>query len=109
MPEEHHSYEKAGTSEEQFITAKEEAKKITPASFKCMYQFATTTDIVILILGLLSALIFSLSPVALVICIGESIDNLEESNSDDKDDLYHNMRKLAIENYALAFISMFSC
>ena len=109
MSENYHRYDRAGTSEEQFFSAKDETKKITPASIKCMYQFSTKTDIVILILGLLSALIFSLSPVALMICIGESIDNLEESNSDDKDSLYDNMRELAIENYVLAFLSVFSC
>ena len=73
-----------------------------------MFQFANKIDIALGILGFVSAFIFSLAPVVLVLLLGEILNKLDNNELDSKD-FYEDMRKIAIENIIAAGISMITC
>ena len=84
-------------------------KKIHPenrvASIKTMYKFAPASDLLILLIGVLSTVISASMPIILIIRSGDMIDEMD-AKEDDYDDFYDAEKKIAYLNYILGAFSV---
>lgn len=93
------------STDSSILLASKESVKPKIASVKTMLQFITSYDILILTIGLLGVIIFSLSPLLVVIQCGNVIEAVEESPTD-SNAFYEEEREFAILNFILAGITI---
>ena len=94
--------------EDTELLKKEDQIDPANASFMTMYKYAEGYDYVITILGLISTSVFSLTPIYIILAIGEILNKLED-DEDTGRDFYEDMREIAFKCYICSIIALVTC
>ena len=91
----------------RLIKTSDEDKK-NKAKFMTMFKYAEKIDIIISGIELVATIIFSLTPIFVILFVGEIIEKLEQG-WDANDSFYEDMRELAIKCYICAIVALIAC